>query len=509
MSPNAHTRKVARTTDRGRNTMTRRFKEDPDGTRLPIKLDTTSNGEFEPVPLAPLHHRANRLAHDMARDNARRIGLDRRGFLVSACGAASTLLAFNAAYAAAGRTGGYFQLAAETAFDPTLAEASLGGDEFIFDVQGHFVNPHGEWLRRLPPDARPLSFFEGADCPAGVGEGRAYLNCFSSDQFIQDVFMDSDTDLMVLSFVPSRADAEPLTIEEAAATAEIVEKMDGTHRMIVHGRVNPNQDGDLERMDMLAEDWNVCAWKTYTQWGPDGVGFWLDDEDTGIPFLEKARALGVDIIAVHKGLPFGRQSYEHSTCADIGRVAKRYPDLTFLVYHSGFVTADTEGPYDPDRRDGVDSLVTSLVENDIAPNSNVYAELGSTWRFLMRDPDSAAHTMGKLFKHVGEDNVLWGTDSIWYGSPQDQIQAFRAFQISAEWRERFDYPAITPELRAKVFGLNALKPYGRYVRDLLPQFGIDRIALGRAVYREAPDPHFRTYGPRTRREFLNLLRNGG
>ena len=38
--------------------------------------------------------------------------------------------------------------------------------------------------------------------------------------------------------------------------------------------------------------------------------------------------------------------------------------------------------------------------------------------------------IGKLLKHVGEDNVLWGTDSIWYGSPQDQIQAFRTFQIA-------------------------------------------------------------------------------
>ena len=50
----------------------------------------------------------------------------------------------------------------------------------------------------------------------------------------------------------------------------------------------------------------------------------------------------------------------------------------------------------------------------------------------MRDPDSAAHALGKLFKFVGEDNVLWGTDSIWYGSPQDQIQAFRTFQIADE-----------------------------------------------------------------------------
>jgi hypothetical protein len=306
--------------------------------------------------------------------------------------------------------------------------------------------------------------------------------------------------------VPSRSDAEPLTIEEAAATADLVEKLDGTHRLLLHGRVNPNQDGDLDAMDQLAEHWGVCAWKTYTQWGPDGKGFWLDDEDSGIPFLEKARQLGVKIVAVHKGLPFGQQSYEHSTCADIGRVARRYPDISFLVYHSGFVAGTAEGPYDPERSDGVDSLVTSLRDNGIAPNSNVYAELGSTWRYLLRDPDSAAHTLGKLFLAVGEDNVLWGTDSIWYGSPQDQIQAFRSFQIAEPLRERHGYPRMTPELRAKVFGLNALKPYGQYISDLLPEFGLDRVATLRAEYRQQPDPHFRTYGPRTRREFFNLMR---
>ena len=56
--------------------------------------------------------------------------------------------------------------------------------------------------------------------------------------------------------------------------------------------------------------------------------------------------------------------------------------------------------------------------------------------------------------------MLWGTDSIWYGSPQDQIQAFRTFQISAELRERHGYPEITPALRAKIFGLNAANVYG-------------------------------------------------
>jgi hypothetical protein len=123
----------------------------------------------------------------------------------------------------------------------------------------------------------------------------------------------------------------------------------------------------------------------------------------------------------------------------------------------------------------------------------------------MRDPDTAAHTLGKLIKYCGESNVLWGTDSIWYGSPQDQIQAFRTFQISPEFRERYGYAEITPELRAKIFGLNALRIYPVPADVLQRHVRADRVAKARAEYRQHPDPAFVTYGPKTRREFLNLL----
>jgi hypothetical protein len=123
----------------------------------------------------------------------------------------------------------------------------------------------------------------------------------------------------------------------------------------------------------------------------------------------------------------------------------------------------------------------------------------------MRDPEQAAHGLGKLLKHMGPDNVLWGTDSIWYGSPQDQIQAFRAFQIAREFREKHGYPEITPELRAKIFGLNAMKPYGISAEEMKLRARRDAISGERLAYRERPEPHFRTRGPKTRREFLNLL----
>lgn len=478
-------------------------RHDPDGLRLPIKIDSTSNGEFAPVPLEPVHHHARRLALEHATANAKRLGQSRRDFLVSLSGSATTLLAMNLAACSNGRNGAFYDIPNEAATDAAAAESALAGNEFIFDVQGHFVNPTGAWTRTLPPGARPLASMEKAGCGLGGDDGLGYLNCLGRDEFIQDIFLDSDTDLTVLSFVPSTRSGEPLTIEEAAATAAIVEKMDGTHRLCLHGRVNPNQKGDVEDMERLAKQFGISAWKTYTQWGPDGKGFFMDDEP-GLRMIEEARRLGVRNIAIHKGLPFGPRSYEHSTCVDIGRVAKRHPDINFLIYHSGFVTEKGEGPYDPARTDGIDALITSLRDNGIGHGSNVYTELGSTWRFLMRDPDMAAHGLGKLLKHVGEDNVLWGTDSIWYGSPQDQIQAFRTFQISPEFRERYGYPEITPRIREKVFGLNALELYP-VPRDVLDRhLRGDAVAKLRADYRNAPDPRFATYGPKTRREFLNL-----
>ena len=484
-------------------------RHDPEGLQLPIKLDSTSNGEFVPVPLEKVHHRARQLALEQATKNARRSGKGRRDFLISLCGAATTLLAFNRSFASVGKTGGLYQLPAEAAVDEAAAAAALAKRELIFDVQGHFVNPTGAWTRGLPDGARPLSFTQTAGCAAASLPGNLdHLQCLGPDAFIRHIFLDSDTDLAVLSFVPSTRAAEPLTIEEAAATAAIVEQMAGSHRLLLHGRVNPNQDGDLDGMDELAEKHPISAWKTYTQWGPDGRGFFLDDE-VGLAMLEKARQLGIRNVAIHKGIPFGPQSYEHSTCVDVGRVAKRFPDINFLIYHSGYVIGRPEGAYDPQRSDGIDQLISSLKAAGLGPGCNVYAELGSTWRFLMRDPDSAAHAIGKLLKHMGPDNILWGTDSIWYGSPQDQIQAMRSFAISTEFQERFEYPALSDVVRSKIFAANALKIYGLESSEVSEQLRSDAVGISKHNYLNRPDPKFVTYGPRTRREYLRLKAWGG
>ncbi len=472
--------------------------------RLPIKLDTTSNGEYQPRPLGEKVRFAKQLAIARSEETRCRLGVTRRQFMLSSCGVATTLLCLNEVMAF-GRSdkelGGYFNIHPLDAIDEERAARIVRGTEFIFDIQTHHVNPMGAWRQTNPAFA---GGFLIALPQARCGE-RDYVNCFSRDYFIKDVFMDSDTSVAVLTQVPAVPGTDPLPTDEAATTRSIVETMFGSPRLQIHGIVVPNiqTQMQLDGMQRLAEQLKIKAWKCYTHFGPNGVGWFLDDPRIGIPFIEKARQLGVKNICIHKGLS-GNSFY--ATCRDVGIVAKAFPDMTFLIYHSGYESIESEGPYNPSSSRGIDTLIKSLEDNQVPPNSNVYAELGSTWRQVMTSPTRAAHVIGKLLKYVGENRVVWGTDSIWYGSPQDQIQAFRAFQITSSFQQQFGYPELTPEIKAKVFGRNAAVPYGLNLSQIASHIASDDIAKLKLEYQENPQPSFRTLGPRNRREFMELLR---
>jgi predicted TIM-barrel fold metal-dependent hydrolase len=462
---------------------------------LPIKLDSTSNGEYAPLPVGGTVARAKAVADARIAAHARRTGRTRRDFLASLCGAATTLLTLNEAFGWRGNLGGSFELPRAAAFEPAAAAQALGGRQFIFDIQTHMVEPDGAWRR-----GRPTAMGWLASTPQGQCGEADVLQCFDARHFVKEVFLDSDTDMAVLSFVPELPESNPLSLREAARVRELVAALGNGRRLLLHAMVVPNAEPlalQLERMEEAHRTYAIAAWKVYTQWGPRRVGWWLDDPRVGVPFIEQARRLGVKTICIHKGLSFDGYDPRYAACDDIGRVARMYPDVTFIVYHSGIEARRREGAYDARNADrGIDSLIKSLHDNGVGPNGNVYAELGSTWRLVMRDPTQAAHTLGKLLKHVGPQRVLWGTDSIWYGSPQDQIQAFRTFQISRELQDRHGYPALTPALRADVFGLSAAPIYRVDPAQARRRAESDPVGRLRASYRQDPRPSFATFGPR-------------
>jgi predicted TIM-barrel fold metal-dependent hydrolase len=265
-------------------------------------------------------------------------------------------------------------------------------------------------------------------------------------------------------------------------------------------------------MAAQVETGTVTSFKFYTAWGPGNQGYALDSPELGMPVIEQARDLGITTICAHKGLPLLEFDERFNGPEDVCALAAQYPDMDFVVFHSAYERETTEGPAGSSTTGrGIDTLLAAMDANGLPPNSNVWCELGTTWRETMSNPTEAAHVVGKLLTRMGEDRVMWGTDAIWYGSPQPQIMAFRAFQITPEFQERYGYPELTDALKRKVFGLNAaalldLDPSAE--RCIIDPVRLEQARAELSSLATAGGPHdpWRARGPITRRELLGRLR---
>ena len=79
------------------------------------------------------------------------------------------------------------------------------------------------------------------------------------------------------------------------------------------------------------------------------------------------------------------------------------------------------------------------------------------------NPRFAAAFVGSLVNMMGADNVVWGTDSVWYGSPQWQIEAMRRLEIPDDmmkkrgWKTQLGAP--DGPVKTKIFGMNSARIY--------------------------------------------------
>ncbi|MFT3921780.1 MAG: amidohydrolase family protein [Myxococcales bacterium] len=485
--------------------------------KVPLQIGALSNGEIFRGETRQ-SRMAQRIIFELAERGAKRLDLDRREFLASSMGMASSLYALNMMSACAsddgqprpdggfpgdgggggsgepggpgsgGRDGGrqdagmrsdggYFEVPDDPTDPEVVCEVMLDASkEFIFDIQTHHVNRANSLYNTFLTGLDEYTQYCGPRLTSAV-------DCFDRSEYIRLMFLESDTTVAVLSGLPAVDDPNnPITNAEIAESRDIINMLaDGTNRLINHHMVLPNQMGptkdkvDLQLAAMertLHTYGKVGAWKCYPAWAPENNelvangGYFLDDEATGARFIAKGLELGVNTFCVHKGLPIPGFSAKYNDPEDIGRVAKMFPKAKFIIYHSGFGNQRyEEGPYTEGSRVGTNSLITSLLANGIKPNGNVFAELGTTWQVISTNVglgfmNAAAHVIGKLLKYVGQDNVVWGTDSIWYGSPQSQIESFLQFQISKSFQDQYGYPALTMELKRKILGLNAAKAYG-------------------------------------------------
>ena len=436
--------------------------------QLPVILQRRSTDEYIPPPQSGPVRRAVERVRAYGPENAARLSLPISEYWRGRQGTAAALRAIDEAWG-----GGFYNIPLEAEMDAAAADAALGGDQLVIDVQTHYIADRpanaiwNDFLLKLGEFVAPDRFKGLYELVTGQ-EAAGY----SFAEYLRCVFLESETAVAVLTSGPGyqgRHETRMLTSPELWGTKELFDRLAGTGRLINHIVIHPIVPGEIEGMDSLAEWCQPAGWKFYTHYGNEGVGSWmLDDEQHGLPFLNKARETGVRMVSGHKGLaqrvdPTGWNG--PSSPRDVGPVAKVFPDITFLVYHSGYelrIGHREEGPYNPDPAtiNGTDRFIKTLEEAGIGPGGNVYAELGTTWFNLIAHPHEASHVIGKLMLALGEDNIVWGSDSIWYGPTQPLIDSFRAFQIPEEFRHRYGYPELTATAKEKILGLNAARLYG-------------------------------------------------
>ncbi len=453
------------------------------GVRTPLPTQVVSNEEFEPMPQTMDQRKVEELLLSMADEYGRRLGLSRRDFLLSSGGMAAAFLAMNKVF------GANYQVSETEALEAAAFGEAWPKDQFILDIQTHHVKDSiaGPKAFRTMTGKLGLNPIL-AEAPPGEDD-------LHRENYMKEIFFDSDTVMAMMSGAVI-GDKEHFAIpaEGMVATRDLINKTAGSQRMLSHGLADPTAEGWRDDMDYQVEELGIDGWKCYTG---NPVSPWrLDDEKVAYPFLEKSLEQGIKNISFHKGLPLpgpgpkGKPKYYYWTPDDILVAAKDFPDLNFIIYHSGMRHMVSSLP--PGKsgigEDGNIEWTTELAKarKGDPELANVYAELGTVFAFsVVTHPEITGHLLGQLLDGFGEEHILWGTDCIWWGSPQWIIEAFRRFQIPENLRDKFGYPELTAQAREKIFGLNGARLYDIDVAAQRKAIPTDKLTAMKQTYRDS------------------------
>jgi predicted TIM-barrel fold metal-dependent hydrolase len=331
---------------------------------------------------------------------------------------------------------------------------------------------------------------------------------FTLTSLVKDVYLDSSVAVGVLSNaplglflppgatepIPPRTIAESLSAEiltgyQTAAVRDFVNRIAGSTRMLAHGQFYPGRN-NLEFMQRQIEECRPDSWKGYTiafsakdnNDPTRGMDRWsLDDEAIAYPTYELIRRNRAQLkdrpgffnICIHKGLttlgdPADPASDQPAmgNPNDIPQAARDWPEFNFIIYHAAwaplfYAQQSLRSVREGRLLNGVPDVqwITRLAQQ-CAHLPNVYAELGTTFAATVTTfPSVCAHILGQFLKYWGPERIVFGSDSLWYGAPQWQIEALWRFQIPETMAAKYGYPRLDEQVRRKILGINSARLY--------------------------------------------------
>ena len=204
---------------------------------------------------------------------------------------------------------------------------------------------------------------------------------------------------------------------------------------------------ELTRQVEMFDAHGVKVYPSY--WTDDGhEGFKMDDPSQAFPLWEHAVDLGLDVIAVHKAVPFGNVPMDSYRVEDVEEAAESFPEINFEIVHGGFIFAEETGL-------------------QIAKHDNVYVNLEITDMEAATNPDAFVDTMENLLWAGGKDateKVLWGSGTPQY-HPRLLLESFWELDFPEMESAQGTY-TITEEDKRKMVGENLTEAHNFDLEEL-------------------------------------------
>jgi predicted TIM-barrel fold metal-dependent hydrolase len=436
----------------------------------PVPTQIVSSDEYFPQPQSAEQKEVEARLVALADALARKQGLSRRRFFQTAAGMAASFVAMNQVY------GPLFAVSEAEAATPELAEerAQAMAGQFVMDTHTHFLR-----------DDTRLTGFVNMRAAVGksgwnqqIGDKPQTIDDLKFDNYFKEIYLDSDTKVALITNSPSEVPEDWfLTQDQVFQTRDKVNKQAGSRRMLAHFTITPGWDGWLEAIDRSVELYKPDSWKGYTIGDNTHKDMarhpWrLDDEKLMYPAYEKFVKAGIRNVCIHKGLfaPSVEQQFPnlrpYVDVSDVGKAAKAFPQLNFIIYHSAYrhIGGSPADALKEWEETGRISWVSDLA--DIPEKfgvSNVYGDLGQLFAFSsVVQPRLAAALMGTLLKGLGPERIIWGTDAVWTGSPQWQIEGLRRLEIPEDMQKKYGFKPMGPAdglVKQAIFSGNATRLY--------------------------------------------------
>lgn len=469
--------------------------------RTPLPVRMVASEEYLPIRQTAKQREAEARLYALADEISPRLGMSRRRFFGTSAGMAAAFVALNETF------GRFFAVGAAEAATPDAADEralALSG-QFIMDMHTHF----------LRDDTQLTHFVAMRESVAAQGwnpqlsEGEQTIEDLKFDNYFKEIYLDSDTKIALISSAPSEIPEDWfLTNRQMAEARKRVNGMAGSKRMMTHAIITPETPGWLDSLDAALE-LKPDSLKGYTVGDNTHKEMarhpWRMDSEETYRGYEKAARAGIRNICVHKGL-WGRELDErfpalapYARVDDVAQAAKDWPQLNFVIYHAGYRLDDPEWALAEFERTGRIDWVTDLAEIPAKHGvTNVYADLGQIFaQTLIAQPRICAAIMGQLIKGLGADHVCWGTDAVWTGSPQWQIEGLRRLEIPEDMQQAHGFTPLGPAdgpVKNAIFGGNNARLYGIQQVDA-DAVRTDRFASMRQAYLAAgARPSNRRYG---------------